>query len=184
MNKPSTATLVTGNTGKLAEWRRLFPEDIPLESADIDLEEIQSLDLEAIAIDKAKRAYEQIGSPVLVEDIAAGLNKLHGLPGPFIKFFELQLGADALFQLAGREGEAAVVSCVIAYYDGEQAVAVRADVTGIVTSKRGSHGFGFDVCFVPDGQDKTYGQMTPAEKDTISHRAKAIKLLLAHLKAS
>ncbi|HET6924566.1 MAG TPA: non-canonical purine NTP pyrophosphatase, partial [Candidatus Saccharimonadales bacterium] len=87
-----TITFVTGNPGKLAEWQRLFPADIRLESADVDLDEIQSLDLEAIAIDKAKRAYAQLQRPVLVEDVAAGLDSLGGLPGPFVKYFEKSIG--------------------------------------------------------------------------------------------
>jgi len=176
-----TITLVTGNPGKLVEWQRLFPKNITLESADIDLDEIQSMDLEAIIADKAKRAYAVIGKPVLVEDVAAGLVKLGGLPGPFIKYFELELGLDALFKLAEKEGDAAIVTCTIGYYDGSSLITARYDVEGTVVPSRGSNGFGFDRVFVPKGQTKTYGEMTPAEKDVISHRANAIKLLVTQL---
>ena len=175
-------TIVTGNPGKLAEWQRIFPSGIKLEAADIDLDEIQSLDLEAIAVDKAKRAYEKIGKPVVVEDIAAGLVNLNGMPGPFIKFFEHALGIDALYLLAEKEGDEAIVTCVIAYFDGQDSITVRADVQGTVVPSRGNGGFGFDKVFVPDGQRKTYGEMTSAEKDKISHRGKALKLFVRQLK--
>lgn len=80
--------LVTGNQHKLKEWQNLCDgHGINLDSIDLDLEEIQSDDPEAIVADKVKRAYELVGKPVIVEDVAAGLDKLDGLPGPFIKFF-------------------------------------------------------------------------------------------------
>src|SRR4051794_8967648 len=98
--KQTLLTLVTGNEHKLAEWRRLLPAGFKLENVELDLHEVQSLDLEVIIIDKVKRAYASVGKPVIAEDVSAGLDKLGGLPGPFMKFFEKQLGKDALFQLA------------------------------------------------------------------------------------
>lgn len=176
-------TLVTGNKHKLAEWQRLFPAEFELVSADVDLDEIQSLELDEIITDKAKRAYEHVGKPVLVEDISAGLDKLQGLPGTFVKFFEKRLGTDALFQLAEQAGDPMTVNCAIAYYDGKQLVIVHSEVKGHVSPARGNGGFGFDHVFVPAGQTKTYAEMTPAEKDGVSHRGKAIKSLVQKLQA-
>lgn len=175
--------LVTGNKGKLAEWQRLFPADIELEALDIDLDEIQSLDLEAIALDKAKRAFAHVGKPVLVEDVSAGLDNLGGLPGPFIKYFEKALGIDAYYQMAEKEGDPATVTCTIGYCDDARTFAVSASVHGTVCQSRGQYGFGFDACFVPDGQEKSYGEMSPPEKDAVSHRSKAVKELLKQLQA-
>ena len=70
--------LVTGNKNKLAEWQRLVPSNIDIESVDIDLTEIQSIDSEEIVADKAKRAFEAVGKPVVIEDVSAGLEKLGG----------------------------------------------------------------------------------------------------------
>jgi inosine triphosphate pyrophosphatase len=176
-------TLVTGNAGKLKEWQRLFPKDIKLVNQDIDLDEIQSLDLEAIITDKVRRAYEIVGDPVIVEDISAGLYELKGMPGPFIKYFEQTLGPDALFKLASKDGVPAIVTAMIAYYDGVETIVVRADVAGKVVKPRGTNGFGFDIVFMPEGSDKTYAEMTATEKDAVSHRSKALKALVAQLKA-
>jgi len=173
--------LVTGNAHKLAEWRRLLPDDIHIESVDIDLPEIQSINPEEIVADKAKRAYEVVGKPVIVEDVSAGLSKLGGLPGPFVKFFIKTLGQDVLHILAGNEHEAATVSCAVAYYDGEDLITVRGDVKGSVVASRGDGGFGFDKTFVPDGRSLTYAEMTPDEKDTVSHRSVAIRLFVSAL---
>lgn len=171
-------TLVTGNKNKLSEWQRILPDSVELVAHDVDVVEIQSLDPEEIVADKARRAYEQLQTPVIVEDVSAGLDKLGGLPGPFIKFFFKKMGDDALFTLAGRPGEIAKISCVIAYYDGAKLFTVRGEVTGTVVAPRGSNGFGFDKVFMPDGSNKTYGEMTPDEKNTVSHRSKAIRLFV------
>ncbi len=103
----------------------MMPAGIGLEAVDEDLPEIQSLDLEEIIIDKAQRAFEIIGRPVVVEDISAGLDELNGLPGPFIKFFEKSLGADALHQLARSDNTPATVTCLIGYCDGKNDFTVK-----------------------------------------------------------
>jgi inosine triphosphate pyrophosphatase len=171
-------TLVTGNKGKLNEWRRIIPDSIQLVSHDVDAAEIQSLDIEEIVLDKARRAYEQLRVPVVVEDVSAGLKKFGWLPGPFIKFFIKTMGEAALFTIASKSGEAAKVTCAIAFFDGKHFFTVKAESYGKVVMPRGSNGFGFDKVFVPDGYTKTYGEMTNEEKDTVSHRSKAIKLFL------
>jgi inosine triphosphate pyrophosphatase len=176
----ATLTLVTGNPGKLAEWQRLVPDHFNLESIDIDLPEIQSLDSRVITADKARRAYEIAGKPVVVEDLSAGLDALNGLPGPFIKFFQQELGKNALYRLAD-QSSAATVSCTICYYDGRGYTYGEGIVHGKVVQAIGDNGFGFDFCFVPHGQSMTYAQMTPAQKDAVSHRHLAIQDLLAQL---
>lgn len=173
--------LVTGNKNKLREWQATIPAGIEMDTADVDLLEIQSDDGREIVEDKARRAYEIVGKPVVVEDVEAGLEKLNGLPGPFIKFFLKKLGDDALYQLAGREGEKAIISCSIAYYDGTTMLTVRGDVPGVIVAPRGSDGFGFDVTFAPDGETQTYAEMNEEKKNLLSHRRKAIQLLVEKL---
>jgi XTP/dITP diphosphohydrolase len=51
----------------------------------------------------------------------------------------------------------------------------------IATQERGEHGFGYDSIFVPSGSTKTLAEMTPAEKNALSHRAKALKELMAQI---
>ncbi len=173
--------LVTGNPSKLKEWQQILPPTITMDIADIDLVEIQSDNPEEIITDKARRAFEAMGKPVVVEDVEAGLEKLNGLPGPFIKFFLKKLGNDALYQLAGREGERATISCSIAYYDGQTMLTVRGDVPGIIVAPRGNDGFGFDITFMPEGETQTYAEMDDEKKNSLSHRQKAIRLLIEKL---
>lgn len=176
-----TILLVTGNAHKLAEWQRMMPAEITLDSIDLDLEEIQSDDPLEIITDKVKKAYLAAGKPVIIEDVSAGLDAWQGLPGPFIKFFLKKLGKDALYQLAGDEQHTAVVSCSAAYYDGTHMYTTKGDVHGTIVAPRGES-FGFDSTFVPNGQVLTYAEMDPQAKDSLSHRSLAIRQLLEILK--
>jgi inosine triphosphate pyrophosphatase len=170
-------TIVTGNPEKLAELHRLIPDSIEFDHHNLDLYEIQSLDMDEIITDKARRAYDILQKPVLVEDVSAGLEALNGLPGPFIKFFNQVLGNNALRKLGGNDARARVI-CVAAYYDGQELFIGHGEVTGKVVSERVNHGFGFERVFVPDGYDQTFAEMPDELKDRLSHRGKAIRDLL------
>lgn len=176
-----TITLVTGNANKLREFQALTPESLTLQNTAIDLPEIQSFDSKEIVIDKLKRAYKIVKGPVIVEDVSAGIDKWNGLPGPFMKFFEQQLGYGALYKVLGYEGEPATVRCLVGYYDGKQMLFGDVKLHGIIVAPRGESGFGFDRVFVPNGQKKTFGEMSLEEKNAISHRRKAFEDLLKQL---
>ena len=176
-----TIYVVTGNPHKLASFERHL-KDYSFKSVDIDLPEIQSLDSHAIITDKVERAYDEVGKPVLVEDVSVALEALNGLPGPFIKFFEERMGPDAIFQLVTGKSLAATVTSTIGYYDGSKLIITQGVVHGTAVAARGENDWGFDACFLPDGQTKTYGEMTFAEKDAISHRSLSIAAFLNELK--
>ena len=174
-----TITLITGNAHKLKEWQRMLGDAVDLQHTAIDLIEIQSMDSQEIISHKVRQAYDQMQVPVVVEDVSFGIDKFDGLPGPFIKFFEQKLGPAAMYQLAGEESPAEAI-CTIGYYDGEREIIVTGRVHGTAVAARGT-GFGFDAGFQPDGSDITYGQMTPEQKDSMSHRRLAINELLKRL---
>lgn len=168
-------TLITGNPNKLTELQAVFPASLNLTAQKLDVEEIQSMDLHEIVRRKLRQAYAQVGGPVIVEDVAVELEKLNGLPGPFIKFFEQKLGQGALYKLAG-EGRVRVI-CTMGYYDGTDERIVDGVLTGGIVATRGGEGFGFDFVLVPDGYDKTMSELGAHVKNTISHRAKAAQAM-------
>lgn len=161
----------------------MLPEDsgLELESFDVDIPEIQSLDTTEIITDKAHKAFEAASGPVIVEDISAGLDELHGLPGPFIKYFEQSLGKGALHKLARDDPTPAMLTAVMAYYDGSTLLVATSDLHGQVVAPRGGEGWGFDFCFVPDGHTETFSEMGPEAKDKISHRSIAMQDLIRQI---
>lgn len=177
-------TIVTGNLGKARELEALAMGKLKFTTHDLEIAEIQSLDLMEIVSHKAKQAYKQIKGPVIVDDVAAGLDSLKGLPGPFIKFFNHILGGDALVQLSKSENEKVTVTCIAAYYDGHKMLLGKGLIKGTVVKPRGKNGFGFDPVIVPDGQNLTMAEMSDKAKMQLSHRGLAFKDLLEQLEKS
>lgn len=147
-------TFVTGNQHKADYLAKLL--DIPLQHTKVDLDEIQSTDLNEIVTHKVKQAYGVIGAPVLVEDVGLSFDALGGLPGPFIKFFiEADNGLENLCRmLDGFDDRGAVAECVFGYFDGVRIELMRGSLKGqIADHPRGEGGFGWDRIFCPEGYD-------------------------------
>jgi XTP/dITP diphosphohydrolase len=82
----------------------------------------------------------------------------------------------------GRRGAAFVSACALVTASDE--VAVRGEWPGTIAREpRGDGGFGYDPVFVPDGSDRTAAQLSPGEKDAVSHRGRALALLVPALRA-
>jgi XTP/dITP diphosphohydrolase len=80
-----------------------------------------------------------------------------------------------------RRGAAFVSACALVSGSGE--VVVRGGWPGTIAREpRGGGGFGYDPVFIPDGFDCTAAQLSPAEKDAVSHRGRALTLLLPALR--
>jgi len=173
--------IVTGNPGKVRELEAMAMGRLDFAMHDLDIDEIQSLDLEKIVKDKARKAYQQLKTPVIVDDVSAGLSSLNGLPGPFIKFFNKSLGGDALHQISRTDNDTVTISCIAAYYDGKHFILGKGTIKGNIVSPRGSNGFGFDAVVIPEGTGKTMAEMSEEDKMRVSHRGKAFRDLLNQL---
>lgn len=154
---------VTGNPGKAEYFSKVIGLDIEHHDADVD--EIQSMNPEEIAVHKAKQAYAQIKWPVIVEDTCLSLDVLNGLPGPFIKWFETTLGLEGICRLADADSKrGAVASNIHVYYDGQNATLFSGSLKGSVPDHpRGDGGFGFNPIFIPVGESNTMAEMTDEE---------------------
>ncbi len=170
---------VTGNPGKLAEARRLCGP--ALAAVDLDLPEIQSLDLRAVVEEKARAAWELLRRPLVVEETGLELAALGGFPGPLVKWMLQAVGAEGMARAALALGDArATARCLLVYRDGERAVMGEGATHGrLVLPPRGEGGFGWDPVFLPEGEARTYGELTAAEKDALSHRGRAWRDLLS-----
>ena len=165
--------LVTGNPGKLAEaWTAIGAD---LESAEVDLPEIQSLDYREVLRAKAEEAWRRIGRPLVVEEAGLDLTALNGFPGPLVKWMLAAVGAEGIARIATALGDArAAARCFLLYKDGDREIVAEGRTEGtLVLPGRGTGGFGWDPVFLPEGATKTFAELTGAEKDAVSHRGKA-----------
>jgi non-canonical purine NTP pyrophosphatase (RdgB/HAM1 family) len=163
----------TGNKGKANEAEQILGVDI--EIAPLELDEIQSMNLEDIVGHKVKQAYEKLKAPVFVDDVSLEVDIWKGFPGPFIKYLQ-QISNDLILYMMRNETNRKVkLIATIAYHDGEKIHYFSGHIPcTISTESRGDQGWGFDPIMIPDGQNLTFSQMTDEAKNSLSHRRIAL----------
>lgn len=166
---------VTGNTHKLKEFEAIL--GIKLNHSDLDLDEIQSVEVEEVAIHKAKQAYELLHEPVIVEDTGLYFEELNGLPGALVKFFIKSLSLEQMCSLVKENRKAAAITCIV-YFDGKTIKVFKGETKGeIADGPRGTNGFGWDPIFIPEGYNQTFAEITSEEKEYNFMRKEAIEKL-------
>ncbi len=171
MNK---ITFITGNPKK-AEFLAKYL-DHPVEHLKLDLDEIQSLELEEIVEHKVRQAFELARRPVLVEDISFTIQALGRLPGPFIKWFIEAVGYEGLCRLADADKDRRATTAVCyGFFDGVNLKLFSGQLDGSMPQHpRGDDGFGWNGVFIPAGQSKTNAEMTEAETEKYSLRTTTV----------
>lgn len=174
---------ITGNKDKFEEVKHLIPE---IEQLDIDLPEIQEIDPKEIVKYKLQSALAHHKGSFIVDDTGIYLSCLNGFPGPLSKWLEKSIGSEGIYNLTAKLNDSkAEAKAVIGYVhtDGEFHF-FEGVVKGQIVQPRGKSGFGWDPVFLPDGQTKTYAEMTREEKTAISHRTLAVNKLKEFLDAN
>lgn len=172
-------TFITGNIDKIREANLVL--DTKLNTKNIDLMEIQSLDVEEVIKHKVKQAYEIIKSPVIVEDTGLYIDNLNGFPGAFIKFYYNQLGLEKMIEFSANS-TATAKSC-IGYYDGINFACFVGEARGHIsdTILKGDFNHAWDPIFIPINHTNSYAQMSREYKTSICHRGDAFRQLKAFL---
>ncbi|MCY7361069.1 MAG: RdgB/HAM1 family non-canonical purine NTP pyrophosphatase [Ignavibacteria bacterium] len=182
--KIDTITFVTGNKKKVEEVSRIL--NIPLNVLEADIDEIQNLDLEKIALHKLNQALELVKGPVIIDDVSVEVEAWNNFPGPLIKWLLKSGKGDAsvlLKLLKGEKNRRATAKLAIGFHDGVEPHLFIGEIKGKIAEKiTGKNGFGWDPVFIPEGYVKTFAQMTNDEKDAISHRGNALQKLSDFLK--
>jgi XTP/dITP diphosphohydrolase len=199
---PTTVVLATHNAKKLVELRRI------LETAEVPDVEIQGLDefpgapevaetgttFAENALLKAHSVAGYTHLPAVADDSGLCVDVLGGAPGVFSARWSGRHGDDdanldlLLAQLAdlppGRRGAHFACAAALALPGGDEQVAFGRLDGVLLTERRGSNGFGYDPIFVPDGESRTTAEMSPDEKDAISHRGLALRAMAPLLAAA
>lgn len=168
----------TGNVNKVDEAQKIL--GVPLEQVVLeDVHEIQTSNVSELVGHKLTQAHNELRCPVMVEDSGLIFSAWNGLPGAMVKWFEKSVGcAGMLKMLEPFDNREAQAVCYVAVYNGLDLKIAHGEVRGsIATAVRGNNGFGWDVIFIPEGQDRTYAEMSMEEKNAISHRRKAFEKL-------
>jgi XTP/dITP diphosphohydrolase len=188
--------LATRNQGKIAELRRILDgiDVVGLEEFP-DAPEVPETELTFAgnALLKARAIAAHTGLPAVADDSGLCVDAMNGMPGVFSALWAGRHGDDQanldvlLGQLADvapeHRGARFVCVAAIAWPSGEEDT-VEGHMDGVVIdAPRGTNGFGYDPIFVPEGDTRTTAELSPAEKDAISHRGKAFTALAKRIRA-
>jgi len=191
------------NRKKLAELRRVLDGAGLSGLTLVSLDDVAPFDeapetgatFEDNALAKARDAVAATGLVTVADDSGLEVAALNGMPGVLSARWAGSHGDDAgntallLAQLRDvpdeRRGAAFVSACALVSADGGvNEIVVRGEWPGTIAREpRGDGGFGYDPVFVPVGSDRTAAQLSPEEKDAVSHRGRALALLLPALRA-
>ena len=183
----------TNNDHKLTEVRALLPATIELLSLRAiggpdDLPETQDT-LTGNALQKATYVWEHYGVPCFADDTGLEVAALAGAPGVYSARYAGPRRsapdnvAKLLRELHDQQNRAAQFRTVIALVlSATETHTFAGAVDGRITAApRGAAGFGYDPVFQPDGHAETFAEMPLAQKNTLSHRARAVQQLVAFL---
>ncbi|MDA3638188.1 RdgB/HAM1 family non-canonical purine NTP pyrophosphatase [Mycobacterium xenopi] len=196
-----TALLVASrNRKKLAELRRVLDGAGVATLKLVSLDDVPAFDevpetgvtFEDNALAKARGGFAATGLACVADDSGLEVDALNGMPGVLSARWAGVHGDDAantallLAQLRDvpdeRRGARFVSACALVSGSGE--VVVRGEWPGVIAREpRGGGGFGYDPVFVPEGETRTAAQLSPAEKDALSHRGRALRQLVPALRA-
>ena len=184
----------THNPGKAREISALLDGNYEIvTAAEVNLPEPDETESTFVgnALLKARHAADLSGEVSLADDSGLSVAALDGAPGIFSarwagpgKDFAMamQKVEDRLDEIDARDRRAWFTSALAVAWPDGPAVVVEGKVFGeVVFPPRGDHGFGYDPIFLPEGHTATFGEMDPAAKDAMSHRARAFAKLKAAL---
>lgn len=144
---------------------------------------------EGNALLKARALATHTGLPAIADDSGLCVDALDGNPGVLsarwsgatvdIDQANLTLVLDQMSEIPDGKRSARFVCAAVYVEPAGQELVVRGTLEGTLTGEaKGSHGFGYDPIFIADGQTRTNAQLSPDEKDAISHRGQALRQLV------
>ena len=183
-----TIYFITGNEGKFSEIKeKLKSFDIEIIRKDIGYPEIQVDTLEDVAEFGVKYIQKRFSHPFILEDAGLFIDALKGFPGVYSKYVFHTIGCKGVLKLledVDSDKRTAVFRSVYAFSESNRKPKF---FTGECFGKmgmaeKGKGGFGYDPIFIPEGETRTFAQMSIGGKNTYSHRGKAIEQFINFLK--
>lgn len=186
----SKIVLASHNAGKLREFSTLLARSgiIVLSATELDLAEPEETEetFTGNAAIKALAAARASGLPALADDSGFCVSALDNRPGVYSARWggptkDMQVAMERVHREMGDNPDHRaffVAALCLAWPDGETRT-VQGECHGtVVWPPRGDHGHGYDPIFVPEGESRTFAEMTEAEKNAVSHRGRALEQFL------
>lgn len=176
--------VITSNPGKVAEYQRSFEHlGIEMEHLRLPYDEVQTSDLEEVVSKGMDAIIAQGTRDFIIDDSGLFVDALKGFPGVWSAYAQKTIGNEGILRLMeGVDDRGAEFRCCIGCDIDGQRIIVTGVCRGIITyEEKGDGGFGFDPIFSPDG-GLTFAEIPIDEKNGMSHRGNAVRLLIEELK--
>ncbi len=191
-----TFIIASNNKNKAAELDRILNplgiKAVTAREAGVDLGDVEETGstFAENALIKAKAAFEKTGVPCVADDSGLAVDALNGEPGVYSARYAGENATDEdrinrlLKNLEGVPEEkrtAHFVCSVCCIIDNDTVITAEGTCDGTIAKEPvGNDGFGYDPVFITDG-NKSFAQLTPDEKDAVSHRGRALRQLYSKL---
>lgn len=177
---------MTSNAGKFEEVsEQMARHGYEVEHIRTAYPEIQAETLEGTIVPGLEWLMERYARPLFIDDSGLFVDALKGFPGVYSSYVFKTVGCEGILRLMdGAEDRSARFECCIGYMEpgGEPLIAKGVARGAISLEMAGTGGFGYDPIFVPEGHTRTYAQMEVPEKNTMSHRGRAMARFLEELR--
>jgi len=177
---------VTSNAGKFQEVREMLKADgVDLEWVRRAYPEIQADSLEEVVRHAGKEIRGELKRPFMIDDSGLFVPELRGFPGVYSSYVYRTLGCKGILDLLrGSRLRLATFECRLFLHDGKNDHLFTGSCPGeIAEQERGAGGFGFDPVFIPEGDERTFAEMSPKDKNEVSHRGRAAQQVIRFLKS-
>ena len=200
--RPTVLVLATRNSHKVGELRRILDEaGLAIELLDVAEAEARcgrsipevpetGATFEANARLKAEAVAAASGLPAVADDSGLRVAALNGMPGVLSARWSgtgddlanVELVLAQVSDIGDDRRQAEFVCAAALSVPGRDTLVEVGVLAGSLTrAPQGSNGFGYDPIFIPDGETRTTAEMTPQQKDAISHRGRAFRAMAARL---
>ena len=177
---------VTHNKDKVREFKVILGKDFDLEQIDIDYRELRSDDPEDIVKEAVKKLANKLKKPIIVEDSGLFIKAFNDFPGTSSAYIHKRIGLKGILKLMENfKNRECVYKLAVGYCEpGKEPLSLLGEENGNIAEEiKGSYGFGHDPIFIPEGSDKTYGEMENVE-DVKKFRRRALEKLKEYLNKS
>lgn len=175
---------VSNNIHKYSEIKSILHDrttDLDLNFYKQNIIEIQDDQIEKIAIEKAKSAYNTVKRPIIIEDDGLFINSLNGFPGQYSSYVFKSIGNRGILRLLeGSRDRSAFFKSIFVYNNGIIVKVFSGQINGKISSTITDGGWGYDPIFIPfnnhdNHHNKTFAELSKTnKKNELSHRSIAL----------
>ena len=179
----ATINFVTSNKNKVKEFREILEPSVRVNHIEMPYPEMRSDEPEEIAEMSVEMLANKLKKPVVVEDSGLFIQALNDFPGTCSAYIHKRIGLKGILKLMeGTKDRECFYRSAVAYCEpGKKAASFLGEEKGkVAESIKGSFGFGHDPIFIPEGSNKTYGEMDDCEKAK-KFRRRAVEKLRDYL---